>query len=407
MFNQQNKTTFNDLYNNEYIGIENDGSDEMILDKPYDPDKISIETRKLSVETIIRRSRQEALILDPDFQRNDVWDITRKSRLIESIILKLPLPMFYFSADKDGKFAVIDGKQRLSSIINFIREDLDNYALYGLEFCTYFEGMKFSELPYNIKNRIYETEIYVTIVNPGTPESLKRNIFKRINTGGMPLSPQEIRNALYTGTSTTLLSDLSATEDFRKATDYSIRQERMEDKELILRFLAFYIRDYNHYKTTNIDTWLSDTMLAINYIGNDANCSYDEIFSENKFDVDLLKSFSIKSIKKDFSTAMQRCHTIFGENAFRKSIAYNIAEGRHRTPINKSLFEVFSYLLLRLTEKEFEKLTEMKSTFIEKLSVLSDPEFERAISRDSMKAVSVNLRFEKVKVILEGILKND
>lgn len=120
-------------------------------------------------------------------------------------------------------------------------------------------------MPTYIYNRIIETEFTFTVINPGTPEEVRRNIFKRLNTGGMPLSSQEIRNALYIGKATDLLNDLAKEDIFIKATCNSIKSQRMEDKELILRFVSFIVRKYTSYtKTINVDTWLSDTMIIIN-----------------------------------------------------------------------------------------------------------------------------------------------
>ena len=119
--------------------------------------------------------------------------------------------------------------------------------LSGLEFLTRFEGMTFNELPVNMQNRINETEFTFTIINPGTPEEVRRNIFKRINTGGEALKPQEIRNALYAGKSTSLLKKLAEMPSFRSATSKSVRHDRMDDYEVVLRGLSFIIRDADAY----------------------------------------------------------------------------------------------------------------------------------------------------------------
>ncbi|KAA6311400.1 hypothetical protein EZS27_037462, partial [termite gut metagenome] len=219
--------------------------------RPYDTGKISIDTRKISMDACLRRLEQGTIILAPDFQRNEVWGEDKKSRLIESLMLKIPIPMFYVSADEKGVYSVVDGLQRLSTIRDFVlgRDYLKTkdqakkgvgLKLQQLEFWgDEYNGYNFNMLPIDMQNRISETEFTFTVINPGTPEEVKRNIFKRINTGGEPLTAQEIRNALYTGPATKFLNSLSKSDEFRESTDESIKTGRMMDKELILRSLAF------------------------------------------------------------------------------------------------------------------------------------------------------------------------
>ena len=256
--------------------IEEEEITEM-LDDPFNPEEISIASKLVPMETCIRRIEQGTILLNPDFQRNEVWTEEKKSQLIESLMLRIPLPMFYVSADEKNNYTVVDGLQRLSTIRKYVIGDDylakkegakrgEGFRLKRLEFWKNFEGKTFNELPPHIQNNILEAEFTFTIINPGTPEEVRRNIFKRLNTGGMPLSAQEIRNALYIGKSTVLLNELAVYEEFKAAAPMSYKKEnRMEDKELILRFLSFLIRPYTSYKKTNsVDTHLSDTMIIIN-----------------------------------------------------------------------------------------------------------------------------------------------
>ena len=177
--------------------------------EPFDPEKISIDGKGVPMETL---------------QRKEVWDIQRKSQLIESLMLAIPIPMFYVAADEKGNWDVVDGLQRLSTIREFVLGDDylktkdemqkgNGFKLKGLEYWgEKYNGLKFKNLHEKLSNRILETEFRFTIINPGTPEEVTRNIFKRINTGGMPLTSQEIRHALYQGVSTELLEYLSKTK---------------------------------------------------------------------------------------------------------------------------------------------------------------------------------------------------
>ena len=264
------------LMDEEVMGVEDEADDDESK-QPFDPSTISIEKRVITMDAIIRRMEQNTIRLNPGFQRKEVWDETRKCQLIESLLLCIPIPMFYVAADAKGGWTVVDGLQRLSTIRDFVLgqdylKTMDvakkghGFRLTGLEFCgTLLNGHNMAELPTLYTNRIMETEFTFTVINPGTPEDVKRNIFKRINTGGMMLSPQEIRNALYGGECSWLLNELADMRCFKDATGWSVKSLRMEDKELVLRFVAFLIRDYRRYnKSVNVDTWLGDTMMIYN-----------------------------------------------------------------------------------------------------------------------------------------------
>lgn len=398
--------------NNQYklydTGIEDEPEEETEMD-PFDPEQISIESKIVPMETLLRRLLQGTIILNPDFQRAEVWTAEKKSQLIESIMLKIPLPMFYVSADEKNNYTVVDGLQRLSTIRSFVLGDRfledkieahrgSGFTLQDMEFWKSYNKSDFNGLPNNIKNRILETELRFTIINPGTPEEVRRNIFKRLNTGGMALSSQEIRNALYLGQSTRLLNELAAYDEFKKATANSIKSLRMEDKELILRFLSFLIRDYNSYKKTfSIDKYLSDTMIILNAFPGLNSKDFLKGIKNESFDVSDIKLMSLDAIKEKFSIAMIRSHKIFGRHTFRKSFGDN-----YRTAINKSLFETWGVLMANLSDQQFQKLLENKDAFLDSyIPVIVDAGFQRIISRDSMKAPSVKMRFEKFDQLIK------
>jgi hypothetical protein len=390
-------------------GIEEDNQDETFTD-PFNPEEISISSKLVSMETCLRRIEQKTIILNPDFQRKEVWKEDKKSQLIESLMLKIPLPMFYVSADERNNYTVVDGLQRLSTIRTFVLGDEylktknhtdkgNGFRLRNLEFWKDYEGKTFRELPTHIKNNILETEFTFTIINPGTPEEVRRNIFKRLNTGGEPLSGQEIRNALYIGKSTVLLNELAANIHFKKATDNSIEDLRMADKELILRFIAFLIRDYSSYtKTISVDTFLSDTMIIVNAMPSFNTREYNKLIHTGKERIkekDIVIT-DMDDIKMYFEKGMIRSEKIFGSHTFRKSYDNN-----RRSPINKSLFEMWGGLLSKLSEDDYEKLLKNKSGFIKDYNkIIENQSFQIAISRDSMKHGAVKYRFEVISELI-------
>lgn len=381
------------------------------LSDPFNPEEISIASKLVPMETCIRRIEQGTIMLNPDFQRNEVWTMEKKSQLIESLMLRIPLPMFYVSADEKNNFTVVDGLQRLSTIRRYVIGDDflakkegakrgEGFKLKGLEFWQEFEGKQFNELPTHIRNNILEAEFTFTIINPGTPEEVRRNIFKRLNTGGEPLSSQEIRNALYLGKSTTLLNELAECQEFKNAAPMSYKkQNRMEDKELILRYLSFLVRPYETYKkSSSIDTHLSDTMIIINAFPDLRTKEFTKLINKAKdrVKVEDIAVMDIERIKEIFKVSMNRAAALFGKHAFRKSYGDN-----RRSPINKSLFETWGVLLSALTQEEFENLYENKHQFLQDYTeIILNWNFEVAISRDSMTTASVKYRFETLDFLI-------
>lgn len=385
--------------------IEPESEDDKVPAQPFNPEDISISVKKVSMDTIVRRLEQNKINFSPDFQRVEVWDSQRKSRLIESLMLNIPIPMYYIAADENDVWTVVDGLQRLSTIRDFVvgKKYLDSetrdpnlkgegFELCDLEFWPQYNGCTLNKLPSHLYNRIMETEFNFTIVDPRTPEDVKRNIFKRINTGGVQLSQQEIRHALYPGTAANLLKVLAQSAEFIQATQNSIKSQRMEDRELVLRFVAFLVRDYTTYRTQPVDDWLADTMLILNSAPEFKSRDILRLINTGKLALNEIRTTDIKHISIQFQIAMLRAKLLFGRHAFRRSYG----NGK-RKPINKSLFETWGVVLGKLTTEEFEKLKTNKHSLLNDYHELLDrEEFVNAISRDSMKKTSVVYRFEEI-----------
>ena len=372
---------------------DEDATSESVDKEPFDTDSISITSKIFALDTVLRRIKNKTIKLAPDFQREYVWDIKRKSQLIESMMLKIPLPMFYVSEDRNGIWEVVDGLQRLTTIKNYVLGD-DNdgkgFKLKGLEFWSdIYDGLDFFNLekqPSNVKvvNNILETELSFIVINPETPEKVKRNIFKRINTGGMRLSNQEIRHALYQGRASDLLKSLVEDRIYGIVINNTVKDNRMAGRELILRFLSFYFLTYNTYKG-DMDDFLSNTMRAING------------------EVDLLpENIVIQSdaeIVELFRTGLTRAYSLFGEHAFRKSLPNDL----RKTPINKSLFELWLCVLSKIKKSTFDMLNIKKDILITRYSdMMKDDDFMNSISRYGSSMQGAKYRRERIlKLILE------
>lgn len=216
------------------IEIINDGSEVENEDsllpmpeiRPFDPSKIDIDMKTMELSSIIERLEYNEINMNTDFQRKSgLWTDVQKSQLIESLLLRIPIPAFYFDGGIKDNWLIIDGLQRITALKKFVIDG--DLRLSGLEFFHDLEGMKYTELPRTFIRRIKETNIVAYIVKGGTPANVKYNIFKRINTGGLELKPQEIRHALYQGPATDLCKKFAKFSEFQMATTYSIKDDRM------------------------------------------------------------------------------------------------------------------------------------------------------------------------------------
>lgn len=361
------------------FSVENDTDDDkIVMDDPFNPRDIDIKTKTMSMDNIIKRLKENEIDLAPDFQRNmNLWDDEKQSRLIESLLIKFPLPAFYFDGSDDNKWLVVDGLQRLSAIKNFVVDQ--TLRLTGLEFLEKLNGHTFAELPRTFQRQIEEAEIISYVINPGTPEDVKFNIFKRINTGGLVLEPQEIRHALNQGIPARFVAELAQLEEFKRATGYVISSKRMLDREFVTRFISFYINDPNDYKP-DLDTFMTKSMGQIKHL------------SEKERD----------EIKRNFSEAMKCVMAIFGKWAFRK--VYDITEKRR--PINKALFEVWSVMLARLNDSQRHAIINNKELVFERFIILMNMDnfFVSSITSSTGDKSRIKYRFSEIENLLKESL---
>jgi Protein of unknown function DUF262 len=327
------------IFGTENTELEDDPEKEE--DEPYDPEKIRVDTKQLSLRHIFDMIELKDIDLTPDFQRNLVWDESKKSRLIESILLRIPLPIFYFAQDIDGKISVVDGLQRLSTIHKFMKNE---FKLNNLEYLQEKCKNKFYTNP--DPNKAIDAKYYrwlnlsnitVNIIDPSSPFKLKYDIFKRINTGGLPLNSQEIRNCLSSNNLRVALKLMIKNDNFKKATGWSIKDVRMEAQELALRFILFH-------KKYQIDKSLQ------NYTGNiDSELNtLTEMLSKDK-------NFNFKYYIELFDNAMKNAFYLFGKYSFRKSQLKDIQPDSRRQLINKVLFVSCSVLLSEINHDNVVK----------------------------------------------------
>ncbi len=362
-----------DLFEVESEGVE-DEVIEQVENPLFDLNQINIITKQDTLINIIERMRFDEINLRPPYQRNiNLWNPKQQSRLIESILIRIPLPAFYFDCTGDGRWEVIDGLQRLSAIRNFVLEKDNKLTLTGLEYLKNLHGKKYDDLDRQNRRRINECPITYFQIIPGTAEDIKFSIFRRINTGGLTLNEQEMRNALASDTARNFLQKLSNSKYFLKVTSCTDNlKKRMKDHELILRFLSFYHLDVKSRPFTNISELLNSMMSELNRSSDEQRQEWEDAFNRG----------------------MQRSFLLFGETAFQRSQTRRV---RKNTP----LYEVWSVILSRLTDAEWACIIPHRVEILSRHQVcLQEPGYDRSLSVATQKKEHINIRYGTVQKIL-------
>lgn len=332
--------------NTEADFLEGETTDIGGLESVYPNAEVRVEKAQYSTMHLKRLvEERKELVIDPDFQRNDVWSAKQSAELVESILMGIPIPTIYLFEMKDGTKQVVDGRQRISAILNFLN---NKFSLKDLKILPQCNGKTFSELDFKMQGIFEDYQLSFYIIQPPTPERVKYDIFDRVNRGGTRLTNQEMRNALYKGHSTVMLKDLAASSVFLNATGRGISSKRMKDQYVILRSIAFYLLKKKQHEVleqngeaieykSDIDDFLAKTMIFLN----------------EKASKELLED-----CKNTFYRAMDNCYNVLGRDAFRFD-----SESGNRRPINMPLFEVLMYVFsdnklmedVDYTKKEVEK----------------------------------------------------
>jgi len=383
-----------------YNSPNNIEDENVIIDNTeYNINDIDITNQNFTVQAIHKKYTYEEIELNPDFQRSEIWTLKQKSLLIESILINIPIPAFYIDARISGKWVVIDGLQRLSTIMKFIEDD---FRLSETEYLD-LKGKTFGTLDRKYQRRIEDYELTFNLVKPGTPIEIAFNIFTRINTLGTSLSAQEIRHAMNMGTATTLLIQLSETNEFIRAigeSNYKSLSKRMNDKALILRYLSFKLLGYEKKNEEDKND--------LGYLKNDMNAFLINGMKKlNKLDFEKDKEY-LDDIKEVFQSSMRKAYIIFGNKCFRKFFELN---EKKKAPINLPLFETISLTLERYTEEEvkvykiniFNKFLELFNERDTNENI-EDGKFLDWISSATNNPDNVKKRFKKVNQVFKDII---
>ena len=411
--NNNEKEELNQIEEEIQDFIENEVEESPLL---FNPKDIEIEVKQQSLDVLISRIREGAIDMNTPFQRNgNLWNEPLQIRLIESILMGMPLPAFYFDASNKNKWLIVDGLQRLHTLKNFVLNTESNFldkekildpkaaplVLKNLHFLREYNGLTYDKLNVNDKRTFKETSVTVYLIKPGTPEQVKYELFSRINTGGLMLNAQEIRHALNEGESSTfILNEATENELFRRVVNIS--RKRMQDKELALRYFAFRLSHYSSYNSS-FAYFLNNTMTIMN-------------------DTPIEK---LQELVSDLIKTLTLCEQIFGKNAFSQSIIST--KEKPRITFNRALFECLTVNIALLSDVNQKILLSKKEAFVKAIKKILDDEtleqdsflnqdeilmnqargvsFKKSISVSTSHTAAVIRRFRTIELILENIVK--
>ncbi len=362
--------------------------------KPWDPAKIRITTQSFTLREVVDQINDHDIDLSPDFQREYVWKTRQKTRLIESVLLGIPLPAFYFNQTKTGTYQVVDGVQRLSTIQLFMGNG-HRLSEADLEYLSDLNGMTYEELDNAAVRRFRSTQIVVHVIEPQTPDEVKYDIFSRVNTLGSPLSAQEIRHAMSETRSRKFVARLAESDAFDEATKWKywrrdgegelVRDSgRMANRELALRFCAFRtcsIEDYRQF--SSLDGFLMDFTKRI----------------DGTSDSSRISEKALRTLEADFILAMNAASIILGPAAFRRWPS----GAERRGPINRAVFEAQANAL---ADHPLSKMEPHKEALLQTLrSAFLDPTYLRAVTVGTGDPNQVSYRLTRTRELLNEALK--
>ena len=362
MADQQNDS---DLEEIEGLGS---AEDETLGDYPLDTMMIRSESR--TIFEILRRIEQGKYIMDPDFQRDFIWPPDKQSKLIESVLMRIPLPVFYIAENEDGKMVVVDGLQRLSTFRKFV----DNEQRLLLPDNSELNGKQFDQLGNRLQNRIEDCNLTLYVIDSKAPERARLDIFERVN-GGEPLTRQQMRNSLYMGQGTRFLKREADKPLFKKATGGSLNWRQMRDREFINRFCGFQLHSVENYRG-DMDLFLANTLKEMNG----------------------LETEQLENLSDLLGIGLANNQNVFGPYAFRKHT--EAREGR-RSPINASLWDV---MCTGLSRYEVDAVAAQKTAFQSAFyRLLKEEEFYDAISLGTNQTNKVKRRFEMANEMFQEV----
>jgi hypothetical protein len=340
----------------------------------YPIDTVLIRTEPRTVYEVLRRMEAGFYIMNPEFQRDFIWPEDKQSKLIESVLMRIPLPVFYLAEDDAGHMIVVDGLQRLSTFKRFF----DNELRLKLPGRRELDGKRFNDKDFaaNLKNRFEDCNLMLYIIDHKVPERVRLDIFERVNSG-VPLSRQQMRNCLYMGQATRFLKEEATTDVFLEATGRSLKTSTMRDREFVNRFCAFQLLQIALYK--EMDDFLAEALKKMNR----------------------LTTAQIQELSQELRSALRNNFRVFGKHAFRK----HTARQKDRSVVNASLWDVMSTGLSRIPESVVkQRAKDLRAAFYARMM---DEAFVKSITYSPNSTNMVQYRFQAAKAMFREVFGAD
>ena len=341
----------------------------------YPLDELLIRHEHRTIYEVIRRIDSGSYIMEPDFQRDFVWPENKQSKLIESVTMRIPLPVFYLAEDEEGRMIVVDGLQRLSTFHRFVHDRLQ----LRLPERSELDRRRFSDLPPKLKNRIEDCNLICYTIDSKAPDRARLDIFERVNSGE-PLTRQQMRNSLFMGPATRLLKEASGIESFLKATGSRLNRKTMRDREFVNRFCAFRLLDLDEYRG-DMDDFLARSLRMMNKLTPD----------------------DLSRLSDEFQRSMENNYLLFETHAFSRSFLGSYERpGRTRRVLNASIWDVMSTGLSRYNRDRVTKSADdLRKSFCQ---LLQDDEFVTAITYSTNDSKRVRERFHRAEQMFQEVL---
>lgn len=285
-------------------------------DLQAEPQDIHLERSDRSLSELKRWFDEGDLVVDPEWQRNFVWNRKQSSKLVESFLLNIPVPVIYLIRTEEDTYEVIDGLQRLKSVFDFLE---NQYRLTGMDILTDLNGKQFKDMEAQLQRKLRNSTLRSFELTHGNGSDIHFVIFERLNTGGTKLNEMEIRNCIYRGALNDLIKELAADPKFIECMNSKALSVRMNDRYLVLRFLAFYERTYHRY-TRGLKKFLNEFLDAYRQASPDKIAEY----------------------RTKFRNCISASVTIFGNQGFRLisgAIDQSASAGEWNPRVNAAVFQ--------------------------------------------------------------------
>lgn len=359
-------------------------------DTPFEiaPDKRRVKTEKqdLPVETLVSWVNRGKMNLQPDFQRNFVWNSGKASRLIESLLLAIPIPVIYVAEEANRTYSVVDGQQRLTSICSFVNGEFPNgqkFKLSGLQVLKDLNRKAFADLPIELQEEILNFILRLIIIEKDSDPDVKFEVFERLNLGAEKLNDQEVRNCVYRGNYNELLRSLAQNEFLLRILQSKEPHTRMADRQLILRFFAMWRNTHHNYKGPT-KRFLNTEMETHRQLSDEALADMQQVFENS----------------------IEMAYAVFQEKAFRRYYpgnAYNPNGTWEKSRLNVALWDTILYTFSYYTLDQILPIKDhIREEFLELIT--NDKRFVECISTSTDRADRIQYRAETWRTRLDKLV---